>query len=672
MKKIIYIFLGMSALFSCKHELELPSWNIDLVIPVVNSKLSINNLIADSTTNINQNESGMISLIFQEELININLDTLIKIDAIADEQTHTLDSASFADVIISDTATLGESINEIPLLSLVLPNGSSNIIPAIPSIASNDTISINASEYFETMNLYQGTLKLDIKNEYPTDISNISLTLINATNQNIIATFLFPLIPTGTTVSDSVSIAGQILDENLFAILDNMDVNASNGAVLIDYSDAIITTITISDIGITEATAIFPEQQLTETLKEHTFDLGGVQLNEVGIKSGTVTVNVLSTLPNGKMIYNIPSLKKNGVSFSSGDIIIPQATGTELTTFELNFEGYKLDLTGEENRDGGDTINTIYTESYTFIDYTGTLETINATDSFYSYIEFDLTPEYATGFLGTDTISSGPEIIESDIFDFIQSGSIDFEQANMSINIKNFIGADMGLQITNLSSTNENTEVNASIDNNFIYEINRASQNIDNQINSTLTQINFEGDKLLEIFPNKFITSATFYLNPYGQNIIEDFLYPEFTLDANINIEVPLRVNANNLTLVDTSEIEINEISNYEIQKVFFNIENGFPLDIKLKILLLDVNDIIIDTLVQDINIDAAQVDINNIVVNNQITTVEVDYQDFTNIKKAILISSLNTMPNNEYISLYSNYEIDIAISAKINKLLSN
>ena len=671
MKKIIYIFLGILALFSCKHELELPSWNIDLVIPVVHSRLSINNLISDSTTNIDQNESGIISLIFKEELININLDTLIKIDAIADEQTHTLDSASFADVIISDTATLGESINKIPLLSLVLPNGSSNIIPAIPSIASNDTISINASEYFETMNLYQGTLKLDIKNEYPTDISNISLTLINATNQNIIATFLFPLIPTGTTVSDSVSIAGQILDENLFAILDNMDVNASNGAVLIDYSDAIITTITISDIGITEATAIFPEQQLTETLKEHTFDLGGVQLNEVGIKSGTVTVNVLSTLPNGKMIYNIPSLKKNGVSFSSGDIIIPQATGTELTTFEFNFEGYKLDLTGEENRNGGDTINTIYTESFTFIDYTGTLETINATDSFYSYIEFDLTPEYATGFLGTDTISFGPEIIESDIFDFIQSGSIDFEQADMSININNFIGADMGLQITNLSTTNENTEVNASIDNNFIYEINRA-QNIDNQINSTLTQINFEGDKLLEIFPNKFNTSATFYLNPYGQNVIEDFLYPEFTLDANINIEVPLKVNANNLTLVDTSEIEINEISNYEIQKVFFNIENGFPLDIKLKILLLDVNDIIIDTLVQDINIDAAQVDVNNIVVNNQMTTVEVDYQDFTNIKKAILISSLNTIPNNEYISLYSNYEIDIAISAKINKLLSN
>ena len=101
-----------------------------------------------------------------------------------------------------------------------------------------------------------------------------------------------------------------------------MDVNASNGPVLIDYTDAIITTITLANIGITEATAIFPEQQLTETLKEHSFDLKGAQISEIGIKEGTVTVNVLSTLPNGKMVYNIPSLKKNGIPFSSGDLLV--------------------------------------------------------------------------------------------------------------------------------------------------------------------------------------------------------------------------------------------------------------------------------------------------------------------------------------------------------------
>ena len=39
----------------------------------------------------------------------------------------------------------------------------------------------------------------------------------------------------------------------------------------------------ISDIGITEATAIFPEQQLTEKFREHTFDLGVAEIKEIGI-----------------------------------------------------------------------------------------------------------------------------------------------------------------------------------------------------------------------------------------------------------------------------------------------------------------------------------------------------------------------------------------------------
>ena len=335
-------------------------------VPLVHTKMNINNIISDSNLNIVENNEGFIHLVYEESLIDINLDTLVKIDAIADKQIHTLDSASFADVIISDTATIGETISEIPLGNLLLPDGSTNEIPSLLGVADGDTINIDASEYFNTMTLYRGMLIVEIMNGYPTDLSNLNLTLINSTNQNIVAVFTFPLIPSGGTVSDSISIAGQTIDENLLAILDNMDINASNGPVLIDYSDAIITKITISDLGITEATAIFPEQQLTETLKENNFNLRGAQIKELGIKKGTVTVNVLSTLPNGKMIYNIPSLTKNGIPFTTGNMIIPEATNTDLTSFTFDFEGYVLDLSGKEGRLGGDTINTI-SVSYTHL-----------------------------------------------------------------------------------------------------------------------------------------------------------------------------------------------------------------------------------------------------------------------------------------------------------------
>ena len=638
MKKTLIITLSILLFFACKHDLERPTWDVDMIAPLGHTKMNINDMLLDSNLIIDEDEEGFVSLVFQQEFIDMNLDTLIKIDAIADEQTHTLDSASFADVVIADTATIGEAINEIPLGTLLLPDGSTNNIPAMQNIANGDTINVDASEYFETMTLYRGMLIIELNNGYPTDISNVNLSLINATNQNTIATFSFPLIPSGSIVSDSVSIAGQTIDENLLAILDNMDINASNGPVLIDYSDAIITTVTISDIGITEATAIFPEQQLTETLKEHSFDMGSAQIKEIGIKSGTVTVNILSTLPNGKMIYNIPSLTKNGVPFTSGEMIVPEATNTDLTAFTFDFQGHVLNLTGQDGRLGGDTINTIYTEAYTFIDSTGTLETINYTDSFYSFIEFNIRPEYAIGYLGEDTIEFGPESEDVTIFNKISANLLNLEKADLKVKFENFIGADAAIKINDFSTSNVNTTIVAGIDQNgntiigHTYPINRASLSGNGlPINPTTSEIIIDSDEMLEILPDYINSHATFYINPNGQASTDDFLYPEFPISATLSIEIPLSFIAENLTLIDNQNL-------------------------------------VIDTLLGNTIILAALTDENNIVNQTNTTSIQLDYTNFNNIKKLISIASFNSMPEGEFIRIYSDYEMEITLSAKIRK----
>ena len=679
MKNILLISLTTLLLFACKHELERPTWDVDMIVPLVHSQMNINDMLSDSNLNIIENEEGFVSLVFQQEFIDMNLDTLIKIDAIADEQTHTLDSASFNDVIITDTATIGETIIDIPFGTLLFPDGSSNSIPAIANVANEDTINIDASEYFETMTLYKGMLIIEIMNGYPTDLSNMSLSLINTTNQNLIATFSFPIIPTGTTVSDSISIAGQTMDENLLAILHNMDINPSNGPVLINYSDAVIITITIADIGITEATAIFPEQQLTETIKEHSFDMGGAQIKEIGIKSGTVTIYVLSTLPNGKMIYNIPSLKKNGLSFTSGEMLIPEATNTDLTAFEFDFQGYVLDLTGQDGRLGGDTINTIYTEAYTFIDSTGELETINYTDSFYSYIEFDITAEYAKGYLGQDTIEFGPETKELTLFNKINADIFDLEKADLKIKFENFIGADAVIQINNFSTSNSNTTVLAGIDQNgntiigYNYTIDRASLSGNElPISPSISEIIIDADEMLEILPDRINTKATFYINPNGQASVDDFLYPEYPIKASINMEIPLSFIAKNLTLIDTTEISISNQEDLEIDQLFITIKNGLPLDANLKLVLLDNQNLVIDTLLAGTTILAASTDANNLVNQINTTSIQMDYTNFNNVKKLISIASFNSTPINEFISIYNNYTIDVTLSAKFKKTIGN
>jgi len=669
MKKQLFNILIVLLLFSCKHDLEGPIWDTEIIVPLVHNKMTINNILSDTNLTLLEDGNGFINLVYNERFINLDLDTLIKIDAIADKQTHTLDSASFDDVIIADTSTIGETITQIQLGTLLLPNGSTSSIPSLPNIANGDTIDIDASDYFETMTLYQGMLIISLFNGYPTDISNVSLSLINAQNQNTIATFYFALIPSGGNVSDSVSIAGQILDENLFAILNNMDVNASNGPVLIDYSDAIITTIKISNIGITEATAIFPEQQLTETLKEHTFDLGSAELEEIGIREGTVTVNVLSTLPNGKMIYNIPSLSKNGIPFTTGEMLVPQATSDELTSFAFNFDGYILDLTGEEGRVGGDTVNTIYTESYTFIDYTGNLESINNTDSFYSFVEFDLKTEYAKGYMGQDTIQISPEEKRIDIFNNINASNLELNEANFKIKIDNYIGADLEIDLIELKGKNDETNNEVILINNQTIEINRASLSNNNlPINKTTSELIIPAEEFINILPNNIISSANIYINPSGQSNIQDFLYPQYPIEGNISIDIPLSLIAEDLSFIDTTEINFPDNNESEIERLYLEINNDFPFETDINIILLDANNLVVDTILNNKIISAAQVDENNILIQSSSTNMEIEYTNFESIEKMVAIANFNTKPINEFINIYSYYELNINLSAKITK----
>ena len=676
MRKIFSILLFFFIFYSCKHELENPTWDIDTIFPIAHSKLNISNIVLDNFNNVTIPSDSLITLIFRQDLINIELDSIIKIESIADEQIHTLDSASFNDVIIIDSSNIGETINEIPFGNLLFPNGSLSTIPNLPSIITNDTVNIDASEYFETMTLYSGTLSLKILNGFPTDISNVTMSLINKNNLSTIGTFSFPLIPSGSLVSDSISVAGQTLDENIIGVLHNIDINSSNGNVMINYSDAIETTITLSNIGITEATAIFPEQQLTETLKEHSFELDGVKLSEIGIKNGSVKVNVLSTLPNGKMIYKIPSLKKDGIPFNSGEMIVPEANSSDLTTFNFEFEGYTLDLTGKQNRIGGDTINTIYTEAYTYIDSTGEIETINYLDSFYSYIEFDLTPEYAIGYLGNEIFEINDKNILFSIFNNVSSGTFDLNNANMTLSLKNYIGAEANLRFNDFYFDNTNDEsppkyIGLDQDNNNIigynYNIERAYLNNENTtIIHSEKEILFEASDIIELFPNKMHVDATLELNPLGENTnIPDFIFPENTLEANIDLEIPLSIIADNLVIQDFFEVNINENQDYEIDEFYITIINDFPLEAEINIISLDENDLIIDTLINKFRILPANISNASQVIPTNSTT-KITNRNFIDIKKIKVTSTFST-PNEivEPVNIYNHYEIEFYISAK-------
>ena len=227
MKKFLIVFsLIISVLIfnSCNRELELPTWDVDLIFPIVNTEINIYNILKDSIILLEEDNNNFISLVYEKELINIKLDSLININAIVGETSTTLDSLKFSRIVIRDTTTMGSLLNDLPFGTTLFPNGSSTTIPNIPNIISNDTVLIDASDYFETMTLSSGSLSLTIRNDFPTDLSNISFSLVNSINQNIIGTFYYPLITSNTLQTQTVSIAGQTIDKDILAILNNIDI----------------------------------------------------------------------------------------------------------------------------------------------------------------------------------------------------------------------------------------------------------------------------------------------------------------------------------------------------------------------------------------------------------------------------------------------------------------
>ena len=662
MKNILLLSLATFMLFACKHELERPTWEVDVIVPLAHSQMNIDNILSDSNLNIVENEEGYISLIYEQDLLNINYDSLITLETKSEEKSIRIDSVDFNDVVISNQITVEEVLG-------VDPNGVSLPISAQPHIIENDTTIIDASEYFETMTLYTGIIVIEIENNFPTDISNIEIELLDINYQNIISSpILFPLIQSGTSVSESYDISGKTLDKNLIALIKNMDLEASNGLVPIYGSDNVITKISITEIKIMEATAFFPNQLLHEENVEQSFELGSARLTEIGIKEGTVTINAISTLPDtGTIIYAIPSLSKNGIPFETS-VKVPPNTNGLMTQFVFNFSGYTMDLTGKKDREGGDTVNTIYATLEAYLDSTGELETIHQIDSFYLFNEYSFIPEYAIGYIGQDTIESGQENIDTDIFKFISSGAVNLEKVEISIAVDNYIGADAALVINDLSASNTTTTVSAEIDNSELHYIARATLNSNGTINPTSTNITLEADEMIEIFPNKLTTHSTIYLNPNGDASTHDFLYTEQPMKATLGVKIPLSFIAKNLELSKTSDLETDNIK--EIEMLYISIENGLPLEANLILVALDDANQIIDTLISNNTILAATTNAEGNVTENRTSIIEIKNTNLLGISKILSVAIFNTESQTNFVRIYDNYTMDIILSAKFSKNL--
>ena len=94
--KIFFILLIVIIVSSCKKELELPTWDVDLIFPIANTKIDIYNIVNDSSITLEEDNNSLVSLVFEKDLISLDIDSFININEIVGETSTSLDSLKFS------------------------------------------------------------------------------------------------------------------------------------------------------------------------------------------------------------------------------------------------------------------------------------------------------------------------------------------------------------------------------------------------------------------------------------------------------------------------------------------------------------------------------------------------------------------------------------------------
>jgi hypothetical protein len=76
-KSILIAGLMAVSLFACRKEMERPSWDTDLLAPIVNSSMSINNILPDSI--LQSNPDSSMKIVYEGDIYKLSMDTLFSI-----------------------------------------------------------------------------------------------------------------------------------------------------------------------------------------------------------------------------------------------------------------------------------------------------------------------------------------------------------------------------------------------------------------------------------------------------------------------------------------------------------------------------------------------------------------------------------------------------------------
>jgi len=677
--------------FSCKKENLHPQWDVNLLSPIAKTKLTLNQVVADSLININADSS--VSLVYQTNLSEITLDTIANLPDTSITYTAKLNSINLNPIVINHRVSLGDIAEEDKRING--PNGGlyETIMTAhntgqpstISAIApmNFDSIIVDAGNYFQSISVNQAFIDIKIENNLPISLTNIIFQLKNKNSGIVLLTDSFNFIPPFTSSTRTEQL-NNITIENLMWGTVTISSPGTSTPVSIDTSMSATTTITVHDVIIDSAIARFPTQQIINYDTSIVINApNNLQISEAWARSGQITIDIYNTI-NETMQYQftVPEANLNNVPLTLSGTIPPAFNGNAShSVINKDLSGYKINFSGIHN----DTVNSLHYILTGSIDSSGNFIHLTNNDSIYLNCTIsNLTPDYARGYFGNQAVTQD-SIVDFSVLNDLQIEQLSFNEVKVNLTVENQIGVQAQANINELTSINTNNNTSVTLTGSALSSPFTIQKPTDPHSTFTdviptinyfeLNKTNSNINQLISNIPNRFKYKVSLNINngitPPTPGNGTDFIYFGDKVRSKLNVEIPLSLIAKNLVLKDTATTDFSNIDISDVNggSIILKSVNMFPIESSVKVYFLNEQNNIFDSLsVVPIVIDAANINQNTQKVDvakvskNIIPLTKDKLNNLFLCKNLLIVATFNTLPDNTHVKIYSNYYIDFKV----------
>ena len=669
---ILILLMVVGLMWGCKRELQT-TWDAEYATPIAHAEMDLSNLTGDSLL-VKQSDNSL-NLVYDYQLAVDSVNDYLSVRDTLQEKSVTLSKIVLDNRTLSDTITLGEIY---PLSKLL--DGQTQDLPAFDQDGSNNKQEIDVTkEFFKVAKFKEGFIDMVLSNDLPVEAEKIVFLLLNkADNQIIIHDSFLNVLP-NTSVKSTRSLAGKKIDGILIGIVKRVKTKASNGPVLIDSKKGIRLDLSIRDLELEYATAIFPAQNLVEQKQEVRYNLRG-ELTFLVIKTGFLVMEVYSNVKEQIILdYSIPNSSRNN-NFNEHvkqTVVVPPAPSGSYSRVVKKFplDNYEIYLLGQNPGNPFKT-NTVYSEFTARIEYTGIERTLSLRDSV--YVRFGLVeikPMLALGDFGLHFF----EFDEKKPVKFFENvkGNISLEDVKMSLWFKNTFGIQADITIDNITGVNTRTNnsvklISPAIPNTFTVDRAKNDPFIPYYYNIFLNTSNSNIKQFLENMPDRLDSKFSVEVRKRGSADYTDFVFDTSKLTANLRLEMPVHFGTDGLELSQLQDFNLMNFKNADKIKsgvLKLDISNGYPLEATCDIEFLDEMGLVLTTLYEPGKTQTVlpgNLDGNGIVITPALSQlfVEIPASKMQTIKhaKKIRIKSKFSTPGGNRYKIYNNYKFGVKL----------